>query len=328
MSRIVTDTGRAARALADGHVVSLPTETVYGLGALASEPHAIARVFATKGRPADHPLIVHVRSADAAKAWAREWPASADALTRAFWPGPLTVVVPRSARALDAITAGQDTVAVRVPRHPAFLAVLDALADLTGDAAVGIAAPSANRFGRVSPTTAQHVVDELGAFMHEGDLVLDGGASHVGVESTIVDCTAATPALLRPGAVTAADVEQVIGVAPTGTSTVRAPGTLDSHYAPHAQVMLVDAATVESLPDDDATSGVIALAGVPTPPCIVRLAAPAGADEYARTLYAALRQGDALGLARVLVVPPAGDGVALAVRDRLARAAHGSRPSS
>lgn len=324
MSRIVTDPQRAARALADGHLVGLPTETVYGLGALASDAHAVARVFAAKGRPADHPLIVHVRDADAARAWAREWPAPAAALARAFWPGPLTLVVPRARRALDAVTAGQDTVAVRVPSHPVFLAVLDALIELTGDPAVGIAAPSANRFGRVSPTTAEHVVDELDAFMHDSDLVLDGGASHVGVESTIVDCTAATPALLRPGVIAASDIEQVVGVMPTGTSMVRAPGTLDSHYAPHARVLLADAATVTSLPDDDATTGLIALTDVSTPVGVVRLAAPTNVDEYARKLYAALRQGDALGLSRIVAVPPNDAGIGIAVRDRLARAAHGS----
>ena len=319
----MTDPQRAAHALVEGHLVGLPTETVYGLGALASDAHAIARVFATKGRPADHPLIVHVRDADAAREWAGEWPPHADALARACWPGPLTIVVPRSARALDAVTAGQDTVAVRVPSHPAFLAALDALIELTGDAAVGIAAPSANRFGRVSPTTAQHVVDELDAFMHDGDLVLDGGPSRVGVESTIVDCTSEVPALLRPGAITTSDIEQVIGIAPTGMSTVRAPGTLDSHYAPHARVLLVDAAAVAALPDDDASTGVIALADVPTPVGVVRLAAPADADAFAHTLYAGLRQGDALGLTRILAVPPGGDGLAPAVRDRLTRAAHG-----
>lgn len=327
MSRIVTDPQRAARALADGHLVGLPTETVYGLGALASDAHAIARVFAAKGRPADHPLIVHVRDADAARAWAHDWPAPADALARACWPGPLTIVVPRARRALDAVTAGQDTVAVRVPSHPVFLAVLDALIELTDDPTVGIAAPSANRFGQVSPTTAEHVVEELDAFMHDGDLVLDGGASRVGVESTIVDCTAKTPALLRPGAIDASDIERVIGVAPTGTSAVRAPGTLDSHYAPHARVLLADAGTITSLPDEDATTGLVALADVPTPVGVVRLAAPRSADEYARMLYAALRQGDALGLSRIVAVPPSDGGIGIAVRDRLTRAAHGSQPT-
>ena len=314
----------AAAALAAGRLAALPTETVYGLGARADAPRAVARVYAAKGRPADHPLIVHVLDAGALAAWGVAVPAYADALAAAFWPGPLTLVVPRSARAGDFVTGGQDTVALRVPAHPTMRAVLRALADAVGDEAVGVAAPSANRFGRVSPTTAEHVVAELGDVLADDDVVLDGGASAVGVESTIVDCTGAVPVVLRPGGVSRAEVEAATGLVCGTGSAVRAPGTLASHYAPRARVVLVEpgalAASVAASPADGV--GILALAAEPTPPGTVRLAAPADPGEYARVLYAALREADALELTVVLAVPPAADGIGAAVVDRLRRAAH------
>jgi len=316
-----TDPTIAARALRDGHLAALPTETVYGLGARADLPRAIARVYAAKGRPADHPLIVHVADAEAAWAWAAAAPDYARALADACWPGPLTLVLPRSARAGDFVTGGQDTVAVRVPAHPIMLMVLRELATLLADPAVGIAAPSANRFGRVSPTTAAHVRAELGDALTDDDVLLDGGASAVGVESTIIDCTGAAPVLLRPGHVSADDVARTTGLAVGRHSTVRAPGTLASHYAPQATVRIVDA---DELADAngprDATWGVLALAGVATPEGLVRLSEPGDAEEYARVLYAALREADALGLDTVLAVAPSTDGIGAAVLDRLARA--------
>ena len=321
--RMTDDPREAAAALLAGRLVALPTETVYGLGARADSPHAVARVYAAKGRPADHPLIVHVRDASALAAWAAGVPPYAAALAGAFWPGPLTLVVRRGARALDAVTGGQDTVAIRVPAHPAARAVLDALVEATGDAAFGVAAPSANRFGRVSPTTSGHVVSELADVLGEGDLVLEGGASAVGVESTIVDCTGARPAVLRPGKVSAADVGRATGLATGAPSGARAPGMLASHYAPLASVRVVDAAALALAPAADAMVGVLALADVPTPGGHVRLSAPATADEYARVLYAALREADALGLAEVLAVPPPAGGIGAAVADRLDRAAAG-----
>jgi len=311
----------AAAALAEGLLVALPTETVYGLGARADHPHAIARVYATKGRPADHPLIVHVRDAHAMRSWAATVPDYAEALAEAGWPGPLTLVLSRTERAADFITGGQDTVAIRVPSHPVMQEVLDLLADLTGDPAIGIAAPSANRFGRVSPTTADHVVAELGELLDAQDVVLDGGPSSVGVESTIVDCTGERPVLLRPGHVSEADVVAITGLTVGTTSAVRAPGTLASHYSPRALVLIMDAEGLAARPSDDATTGVLALADIPTPAGHVRLSAPQTPEDYARVLYGSLREADALGLARIVAVPPPPDGVGAAIIDRLTRAA-------
>ena len=316
-----SDSRDAARALAAGHLAALPTETVYGLGARADDPRAVARMYAAKGRPADHPVIVHVRDAQAAWAWAADVPDYARALADEHWPGPLTLVLVRSGRAGDNITGGQGTVGVRVPSHPLMRATLDALAELTGDAAVGVAAPSANRFGRVSPTTADHVVEELGEVLDETDVVLDGGGSEVGVESTIVDCTGPAPVILRPGAVTALQVEQVTGLTRAERSDVRAPGTLASHYAPSARVEILTAAQVADEHDPTTRTGLLALADVPTPLNIVRLCAPETAEDYAQVLYAALREADDLELTRVLVVPPDDAGIGAAVCDRIRRAA-------
>ena len=326
--RLTTNPQDAAEALFRGHLAALPTETVYGLGARADLASAIARVYAVKGRPADHPLIVHVAGIEALDAWGREVPAYARSLAEATWPGPLTLVVSRTSAAGDFITGGQDSVAVRVSAHPLMAAVLTRLVELTGDASVGIAAPSANRFGRVSPTSAQHVVEELAEFMSDDDIVLDGGDCTVGLESTIIDCSGDAPRLLRPGAVTADDVLRITGLPCPSGSTVRASGTLASHYAPAASVRLVDAGQLPAKSDrpsadQAATTGLLAMAGVGTPPGFVRLAAPATADDYARILYSALREADALGLALVLAVPPEPTGVGVAVIDRLTRAAHG-----
>ena len=318
---LVTDPLVAAAALAQGHLAVLPTETVYGLGARADDPAALARVYATKGRPADHPLIVHIADLDALHAWSADVPFYAARLAERFWPGPLTLVLPRSIRALDAVTGGQDTVALRLSEHPMFRAVLDALARDTGDDAIGIAAPSANRFGGVSPTTAQHVVDELGSLLQDRDVILDGGACGVGVESTIVDCTGDVPVILRPGAVSANDVREVTGLDLGTRSDVRAPGTLASHYAPAARVTIIAAADASEV---QPPAGLLALASVPTPPGVVRLSAPETVDDYARVLYAALREADALHLPSVVAIAPSPEGIGAAVIDRLTRAAAGS----
>lgn len=320
--RRTTDPPQAARSLADGRLAALPTETVYGLGARADDPHAIARLYAAKGRPADHPLIAHIASTGALDAWAMAVPDYARALAEACWPGPITLVLPRSPRALDAITGGQDSVALRWSSHPAMQEVLDELVRITGDPAIAIAAPSANRFGRVSPTTADHVLTEF-ADLPDDDVVLDGGPCEVGVESTIIDCTGDHPRLLRPGAIDTADVERITGLPCTTGSTVRASGTLESHYAPTARVRVVtgDEIAKWGAPSDDARTGLLALAEVPTPPGLVRLAAPDDADAYARVLYAALREADALELVTVLAVPPPAAGIGAAVIDRLTRSA-------
>jgi L-threonylcarbamoyladenylate synthase len=313
----------AASALRDGHLAVLPTETVYGLGARADLPHAIARVYAAKGRPADHPLIVHTLAAASLDAWGQRIPDYARALADAFWPGPLTLVVPRTARAADFITGGQDTVALRVPAHPLMRAVLEALGSSLGDPDAGVAAPSANRFGRVSPTTADHVAAELAGVLADDDVLLDGGPSSVGVESTIVDCTGPLPVVLRPGEVSAADVTSATGLAVGGHSLVRAPGTLASHYSPRAHVTIAtrEQVTAAESHQHEATVGLLALDDVPTPAGVVRLSAPVTAADYARVLYSALREADALDLQTVLAVPPPPAGIGAAVIDRLTRAA-------
>jgi L-threonylcarbamoyladenylate synthase len=326
--RLTADPRDAAEALFGGHLAALPTETVYGLGARADMASAIARVYAAKGRPADHPLIVHVAGIDALAVWGQRVPAYAWTLAEVTWPGPLTLVVNRTSAAHDFITGGQGSVAVRVSAHPLMAAVLNHLIELTGDPAIGIAAPSANRFGRVSPTSAGHVVDELGSSMTDDDVVLDGGECSVGLESTIIDCTGNAPKLLRPGAITADDVTRITGLPCPSGSTIRASGTLASHYSPAASVRLLEAGPLSDhvdIPAGEAqpSVGLLAIAGIETPPGIVRLAAPTTTDDYARILYSALREADALGLALVLAVPPEPAGVGAAVIDRLTRAAHG-----
>jgi L-threonylcarbamoyladenylate synthase len=311
----------AAANLLAGGLVAFPTETVYGLGADACNAEAVARIYSVKGRPADHPLIVHVASMDALGDWASDVPEYAIALARDFWPGPMTLVVRRSGLAADFVTGGQDTVGVRVPNHPVALGLLEAFARAGGR---GVAAPSANRFGNVSPTTAKAVSDELGEYMADGDLILDGGACDVGVESTIIDCIGDVPKILRPGAVTVAMIEEStrFHVADSESANgsavdeeqIRVSGSLDSHYAPMATVVL-DQSPV-------AGQGFIAIADVATPDGVVRLTAPKSDEEFARDLYAALRAADKQGLKTVVVAQPAGDGIAIAIRDRLKRAAH------
>lgn len=317
---ITTDVELAARLLGSGGLIGMPTETVYGLAADASDVAAVARVFAVKGRPADHPLIVHLAGAEELDVWAREVPGYARKLADQLWPGPLTLVLPRTPRAGDHLTGGQPTVGLRVPAHPV-------TRQLLAEYGRGLAAPSANRFGRISPTTAGHVIEELGELLVPGqDAVLDGGPSEVGVESAIIDCTGPNPVILRPGAVTAADIARVGGaVVADRPSRVRAPGTLASHYAPRATVELVDVAAdlSERLhgPAAPPADGLLALASVPTPTGVVRLSAPPDAAGYARVLYTALREADTLGLTRILAVLPEPEGLGTAVRDRLRRAA-------
>jgi L-threonylcarbamoyladenylate synthase len=306
----------AASVLLAGGLVAFPTETVYGLGADACNAAAVARIYSVKGRPADHPLIVHVASMDGLGDWARDVPTYAIALARDYWPGPMTLVVRRSDLAGDFVTGGQDTVGVRVPNHPVALGLLEAFAAAGGK---GVAAPSANRFGNVSPTTAQAVAAELGDYLADGDQILDGGACDVGVESTIIDCTGDTPKILRPGAITVEMIEQSTGLTVVGSveePEIRVSGSLDSHYAPAATVVLDQSPT--------AGQGFIAMADVAAAEGVVRLAAPRTHEEFAQVLYAALREADEQGLSTVVVQQPVGDGIAIAIRDRLKRAAHGS----
>ncbi len=305
----------AAARLKAGDLVAFPTETVYGLGADASNSKAVARIYSVKGRPSDHPLIVHIASMDRMGDWASDVPEYAIALARSFWPGPMTLVVRRSRLAADFVTGGQDTVGVRVPNHPVALGLLEAFARIGGS---GVAAPSANRFGKVSPTTPKAVLDELSDYLADDDLILDGGACDVGVESTIIDCTGDLPRILRPGAVTVAMIAGATGLDTIeenmDKSDIRVSGSLDSHYAPAATVVLDQSPL--------AGQGFIAMADVATPDGVVRLAAPKSDDEFGRVLYAALRAADEQGLQTVVVNQPAGEGIATAIRDRLKRASN------
>jgi len=304
---------RAAMALKSGSLVAFPTETVYGLGADATNPEAIARIYEAKGRPADHPLIVHIADMQDIVEWSSDIPDYAIALARNFWPGPMTLILKRSELAEDFITGGQETVGLRVPNHVIALALLNEFKKIGGK---GIAAPSANRFGHVSPTTADAVEAELSAYLAPKDLILDGGPSLVGVESTIIDCTTESPKILRPGAITESMIEEVTKLDLShDTTDIRVSGSLDNHYSPVAQVLL----DIEPQPGD----GYIALSHFETPEGVKRLASPKNDDEFARQLYAALRSADTQNLVRVVVKQPEGSGITIAIRDRLQRASNG-----
>lgn len=303
----------AAQQLQAGTLVAFPTETVYGLGADATNADAVARIYTVKGRPADHPLIVHVADAQDISEWASEIPDYAIDLARSFWPGPMTLILMRTDLAKDFITGGQDTVGLRVPDHTLALAFLSAFKKIGGK---GVAAPSANRFGHVSPTTALAVHEELGEYLNPDDLILDGGPSQVGVESTIIDCTGASPRVLRPGAITVEMIEAVTGEKVVNREdAIRVSGSLEHHYAPSAVVILDG----HPRPGD----GYIALSSLPTPEGVIRLAAPLNNEDFARQLYAALREADTQGIERVVVLQPEGSDIAIAIRDRLSRSARG-----
>jgi L-threonylcarbamoyladenylate synthase len=321
---------RAAAVLRSGGLVAFPTETVYGLGADARNPDAVARIFAVKGRPQDHPVIVHIPGIEYLERWAREVPALAWALARGFWPGPLTLILKRAPGVPDAVTGAQDTVGLRVPSHPVAQALLGAFAgdplgrriDGAGHRFDGVAAPSANKFGRISPTTAAHVHADLGG---EVDMILDGGACEVGIESTIVDCSRGEPVLLRPGRITAADIARVAGVAPrpADRETPRSPGALESHYAPRHPLRLVAARHWgKMLAEIRGRRTVLSLREQPLGDASVQwIRMPGNAVRYGHDLYASLRALDGCDCDLILVeAPPAGpqwDGI----RDRLTRAA-------
>lgn len=294
----MTDLDRALEVLRAGGLVAIPTETVYGLAGDASNPDTVRRIFAVKGRPENHPVIVHIATAGNLGDWAATIPKSAAVLADACWPGPLTVLVPRAAGVLDVVTGGRPTVGVRVPAHPLTL-------ELLGRFGGGLAAPSANRFGRVSPTTADHVRLDLG---DDVDFVLDGGPCPIGVESTIVDCTVDPPQVLRPGAISAEEVaallEQTVGAA---AGSRRAPGMLESHYAPRCRVLLVGS-TAEARHLADAMPG-------------AEILDEADLVQYARLLYSRLRDADARGVENVIAVLPPATGLGHAIRDRLTKAA-------
>ncbi len=303
----------AATSLRSGNLVAFPTETVYGLGADATNKDAVAHLYQVKGRPSEHPLIVHISSTANLDKWAREIPEYAIKLARTFWPGPMTLILPKTNLAKNFITGSQDNVGIRVPAHSLADVLLKDFEELGG---LGVAAPSANRFGKVSPTSAKDVEDELSKFLGAKDLILDGGPCQVGLESTIIDCTLQTPRILRPGAISKNMVEEITGLELKSDQTdsqVKASGLLKSHYSPKAEVYL------SGSPDEG--DGFIALSDIETPNGATRLASPKDITQFAQLLYHALRMADHEKIKKVFVVPPNGDGLSLAINDRLMKAA-------
>ena len=307
----------AAVSLINGNLVAFPTETVYGLGADATNKEAVARIYKVKGRPTGHPLIVHISSLVLLDKWARDIPEYALRLARAFWPGPMTLILPRTDLAKDFITGGQDNIGIRVPSHTVALSLLKEFEAQGGN---GVAAPSANKFGAVSPTTSIDVEIELGDYLTREDLILDGGPSLVGIESTIIDCTQSMPSILRPGGITKDMIKQILvdtlvsDESNSFANKVKAPGLLESHYAPSANVFLSG--------EPNRGDGLIALSSVNTPEGVQRLASPINNEQFAQQLYRALRSADEKNLQNVFVVPPSGDGIAVAINDRLKKASN------
>ena len=300
----------AARALREGHLVVFPTETVYGLGGDAENELAVRRIYEVKGRPLDHPVIVHIGDIALLDYWISDIPDYALALARDFWPGSMTLVLSRSDAAKDFITGGQESVGIRIPAHPLALQLLKEFHSQGGK---GVAAPSANRFGEVSPTTAQAAEDVLGSRLSPSDMILDGGPSLVGIESTVIDCRGESPGILRPGAITKEMIRQSTGLdVDESQNSIRVSGALENHYAPRARVLVGEI----ELPG----AGFIALESMKTPQGMIRLATPSGVEAYARVLYQSLRAADLQDLGSVVLVPPEGEGLAAAVRDRIEKA--------
>ena len=309
----------AAKSLKQGNLVAFPTETVYGLGADAINKDAVARIYRAKGRPTSHPLIVHISSINKLDRWAREIPEYAITLARAFWPGPMTLILPRTELAKDFITGAQENVGIRVPSNPSAQSLLQEFEALGG---FGVAAPSANRFGKVSPTTAEAVQEELSPYLSTDDSILDGGYCQIGIESTIIDCTHELPQILRPGGITQEQIESIIGLKPNPENNnrfnkIKVPGLLDSHYCPKAQVFL----SGRPQPGD----GFIALANVQSPLGSIRLASPKDNEEFARQLYGALRLADHKNIEKIFVVTAEGNGIAIAINERLEKASMPSK---
>ena len=303
----------AAQKLKNGFLVAFPTETVYGLGADATNQESVERIFEIKNRPQDHPLIVHLSSLDQLPDWSIEIPNFANELANSFWPGPMTLILKRNIIAKDFVTGGQETIGIRIPNHEIALSLLEEFRKIGSGA---IAAPSANKFGKVSPTSFEHVKSEIGNDLSQEDLILDGGNSSVGIESTIIDCTGSSPKVLRPGAITDKMIEDVTGMQLSKqVSDIRVSGSFSSHYAPSAKVVL----DVEPQEGD----GFIALAQFETPLGVTRLISPNSVEEFAQELYSAFHIADQMNLRRVVVISPDGDDLALAIRDRLLKASKG-----
>jgi L-threonylcarbamoyladenylate synthase len=307
---------KAAKTLLQGNLVAFPTETVYGLGADATNSEAVAKIYKVKKRPTQHPLIVHISSVAKINIWANKISDSALELASAFWPGPLTLILPRQSVAKNDITGGQDYVAVRVPNNQIALTLLHEFENRGG---IGIVAPSANRFGKISPTSANDVLEELSIYLNSEDRVLDGGESIIGVESTIIDCTGKTPKILRPGAITPIEIKHRLNMnieikTEGSRNKINAPGLLKSHYAPNAEIYL---SGTPSLGD-----GFIALEKFATPKGAIRLAKPSNNIEYAQVLFKALRLADFKQIKKIFIVVPDGNDIALAVRDRVTKASN------
>jgi len=303
----------AVEALKRGYLVAFPTETVYGLGADATNENAVNRIYKAKGRPADHPLIVHISNINLLGKWAKDIPEYAIKLARSYWPGPMTLILPRTDLAKDFITGGQNNVGIRIPNQTLGLALLSEFEKQGG---FGVAAPSANRFGAVSPTTAAAVETELAAYLSGADQILDGGSCEVGLESTIIDCTGSTPNILRPGAITPQMIFSATNLEPATTNAliIKAPGLLESHYSPKAKVIL------DQTPNHG--DGFIALSNIKTPEGVIRLASPKNNEEYAKVLYQALRSADSQQIKVVHAQLPIGNDIAGAIRDRLTKSAN------
>ena len=303
---------QSAEKLRAGDLVAFPTETVYGIGADAENKDAVARMYQVKNRPSGHPVIVHIAELNDVDYWAREIPEYAINLMRDFWPGPMTLLLKRREVAGDFLTGAQDIVGLRIPANSLALGLLNEFKAVGGK---GIAAPSANRYGAVSPTTAEAVSQELSEFLSPNDQILDGGPCLVGVESTIIDCSSESPKILRPGAISAEMIEESTGIVleEVGETKIRVSGSDKQHYAPKAKV-IVDG-------QSQSGEGLIAMSEVTTPEGVIRLAEPKSVEEYARLLYSALRMSDTQNLQTVRIIPPTGQGLAVAIRDRINRAA-------
>ena len=303
---------QSAEKLKAGDLIAFPTETVYGIGADAENKDAVARMYQVKNRPANHPVIVHIAELNDVDYWAKDVPEYAINLMRDFWPGPMTLLLKRRVVAGDFLTGAQEIVGLRIPANSLALGLLNEFKAVGG---MGIAAPSANRYGAVSPTTAEAVSQELSEYLLLGDQILDGGPCLVGVESTIIDCSSDNPRILRPGAISAEMIEESTGIilAEVSETKIRTSGSDKQHYAPRAKVII--GGEIQS------GEGLIAMSEIATPEGVIRLAEPKSIEEYARVLYSALRMSDSQNLEKVRIIPPRGEGLAVAIRDRINRAA-------
>jgi L-threonylcarbamoyladenylate synthase len=304
---------KAARALKNGHLVAFPTETVYGLGADATNERAVNRIYSVKGRPTDHPLIVHISSIDQLERWAIEIPDNAIKLAQTFWPGPMTMILKRSKLAKNFISGGMEYVGLRVPAH---LVANDLLVQFEKIGGLGIVAPSANRFGAVSPTSPDHVLNELKEYAESEDLILNGGACRIGIESTIINCTNTLVSIIRPGAITSKMISDTLGDRYMNNQLsrkIKAPGNLNRHYSPQAKILINEVPKIGE--------GLIAQNNFKTPKGVIRLLSPSNLEEYASGLYQAMRYGDELNLKTISIYMPENIGLGVAIIDRIKKAA-------